>query len=80
MRLRLRVGDILKERGMTPGQLALLAGIQANTARALVRGVNERLDVPVLNKVAAALGVRPTELFEDAENAPGQRIAARKAA
>lgn len=80
MRLRLRVGDVMRERGLTVAQLAAMAGVAPNTARALSRGVNERVDFVVLGKVARALGVRPLELLEEVEGDLGKRKATREAA
>lgn len=80
MYLRLRVGSIMRERGLTVAQLAELADIAPNTARALSRGINERVDFVVLGKVARALGVRPLELLEEVEGEPGKRKPTRKAA
>lgn len=67
MRLRLRVGAVMRERGVSVAELAKSADIATNTARALYRGVNERVDLVVLGRVAAALGARPIELFEEVE-------------
>ncbi len=67
IRLRLRVGDVLRRRGMTARELADQAGIAVATARALALGENERIDMPVIERVAAALKVRPMELFEEVE-------------
>jgi len=80
MYLRLRVGAVMRERGVTVAELAEKADIAVNTARALARGVNERADFAVLNKVAKALGVRPLELLEEVETEPGNRKPTRKAA
>lgn len=76
MRLKLRVGALMKERGMSVAELAEKAGIATNTARALQRGVNTRLDVEVLSRVAAALGVRPLEIFEETDEPLGPRVPA----
>lgn len=80
MYLKLRVGAVMRERKMTVQELAKAADIAQNTARALSRGVNERVDFAVLNKVAKALGVRPLELLEEVETEPGKRVPTRKAA
>jgi transcriptional regulator with XRE-family HTH domain len=74
MQLKLRVGALMKERQLTVNQLAELANIAPNTARALYRGVNERVDLAVLERVAKALGVRPLELFEEVEGERGNRV------
>jgi DNA-binding Xre family transcriptional regulator len=68
MRLKLRVGALMKERSMSVRDLSDKTGLATNTARALFRGVNTRVDLDVLEKVAKALGVRPIELFEEVEN------------
>lgn len=74
MYIRLRVGTLMRERGMTVPQLAEQAGIAINTARSLYRGVNERVDFVVLERVAKALGVRPLELFEEVEGERGHGL------
>jgi DNA-binding Xre family transcriptional regulator len=74
MRLKLRVGVLMRERGMTVADLARDAGIATNTARALARGMNTRLDLDVLTKVAAALKVRPMEIFEETDEPMGPRV------
>lgn len=71
MRLKLRVGTLMKERGLTVAELAKKAEVAPNTARALQRGVNTRLDLDVLTRIAAALGVRPMEIFEETDEPLG---------
>jgi DNA-binding Xre family transcriptional regulator len=72
MRLKLKVGALMKERGMTVADLAKKADVATNTARALQRGVNTRLDLDVLTRIAAALEVRPMEIFEETDEPLGQ--------
>ena len=69
-KVRLRVGELMKERGMTIQELADQAGIAYNTARGMYHGITTRIDLPVLERVAQALGVAPLELLEQ-EEAPG---------
>lgn len=70
--LRWRVRELMEARDLNVSELARLADITPNTARALVRGVTERVDFDTLVKVANALGVRPKELLEEVEeNEPG---------
>lgn len=76
MRLKLRVGTLMRERDMSVADLAERAGVATNTARALSRGVNTRLDLDVLTKIARALNVRPMELFEETDEPLGQRVPA----
>lgn len=52
---------------MSARDLADQAGIAVATARALALGENTRIDMPIIDQVAAALKVRPTELFEEVE-------------
>ena len=74
MQLKLRIGVLMKERNMKVADLARDADIAINTARALSRGVNERVDLAVLERVAKVLGVRPLELFEEVEGDRGNRV------
>lgn len=71
MIIKLRVGALMKEQKMTVDQLSKAAHITPNTARALSRGVNERVDFAVIERVAKALGVRPLELFEEVDEERG---------
>lgn len=71
MRMRWRVRELMEARNLNVSELARLADITPNTARALVRGVTERVDFDTLIKVANALGVRPKELLEEVETEPG---------
>lgn len=80
MRLRLKIGALARERNMSEHDLWKSTGLARNTVRALMRGVNTRVDLVVLEKIAAALGVRPIELFEEVEGQPGQKRPTRKAA
>jgi DNA-binding Xre family transcriptional regulator len=72
MELKLKIGQLLRERNMTVTELAARAGIARATARSLAGGFQDRVDLPVLQKVADALGVRPLELFEEVEDTPGK--------
>jgi transcriptional regulator with XRE-family HTH domain len=52
---------------MRPIDLARIAGIAPNTARALARRGALRVDLSVLARIAAALNMRPVELLEEYE-------------
>lgn len=71
MRMRWRVRELMDARGLSVTELAEKADITPNTARALWRGVTERVDFTTLIKVARALGVRPMELLEEEETESG---------
>jgi DNA-binding Xre family transcriptional regulator len=64
MKLKLRVGQLMRERNMSERELSERTGLARNTVRAIMRGVNTRVDLEVLNKISEALGVHPAELFE----------------
>lgn len=68
MGLRLRVGTVMKQKGITVSGLKAFskkAGIAMGTARNLYFEATIRADMPVIEKVAKALGVSPLELFEE---------------
>jgi putative transcriptional regulator len=62
--VRLRVSELLKERGMTAADLAKKAGLNHNTALALVRDAYDRIGKDTIAKVCDALEVTPGELFD----------------
>jgi transcriptional regulator with XRE-family HTH domain len=64
MRIRLRVGKLMKEKGVSIKELAEQANIAPNTARGLYYGITTRIDLPILDRVAKVLGVSQLELFE----------------
>lgn len=80
MRLRLRIGALMKERGMTEKDMHDATKLARNTVRALMRGQVARVDLATMERVAGALGVRPLELFEEVDGQPGQRKPRQKAA
>ncbi len=79
MYLKLRVGALMTERNITEGQMAERAGLARNTVRALMRGTVARVDLNTLEKIAAVLGVRPLELFEEVKERPGRQVTAQLA-
>jgi DNA-binding Xre family transcriptional regulator len=64
MKLRLRVGKLMKEKGVSIKELAERADIAQNTARGLYYGITTRIDLPILDRVAKALEVSQLDLFE----------------
>ncbi len=56
----MRIKDILKERGMTIGELAKRAGMHQPE---ISRAMNGNPTVATLTKIAAALGISVGELF-----------------
>ena len=61
--VRLRVPDILKERGMTASDLARATGLTYNTASALARGFYDRIGLDTISMLCAGLNVQPGDLF-----------------
>lgn len=68
MRIRSRLAALMREKNIKEGELAKLAKVQRNTVRALARDANTRIDLIVVEKIAAALSVRPMELLEETED------------
>jgi putative transcriptional regulator len=71
MYLRLRIGKLMKDQNVGEAELAERAKVARNTVRSLARNANTRVDFAVLERIAAALGVRPLELLEETETARG---------
>lgn len=72
MYLKLRVGELMREKGIKEGEMSDRAGLARNTVRALMRGSVARVDLGTLEKIAAVLEVRPLQLFEEVEERPGR--------
>lgn len=62
--VRLRVPEILDERGITTAQFAQGAGITYNQALAIRRGVYTRIDLITLDRICEFLKMEPGDLFE----------------
>ncbi len=63
MAIALRVGELAKAQGLTIKALAARAGVSYNTAHALYTGRATRIDLDTLDRMCAALGVRPGDLL-----------------
>lgn len=61
--VRLRIGELLRERNMSSLELSEKAKIAPLTARNLAKGRTERVDLDVMGKVCEALNVAPGDLF-----------------
>jgi putative transcriptional regulator len=72
--LKLRVGALMKERGITEGEMWKRTGVARNSIRAMMRGSNTRVDLPALEKIARELGVSPMDLFEATDEVRGPRV------
>lgn len=76
MYIRLRLGALMKEKGISEKQLHERTNIARNTIRSLSRNANTRVDFDILERLARELGVRPLELLEETETARGNKIPA----
>jgi DNA-binding Xre family transcriptional regulator len=61
--VRLRVGELLRERNMSSADLSEKAKIAPLTARNLAKGRTERVDLVVMGKICEVLDVAPGDLF-----------------
>lgn len=58
-----RVKEVMDRQGITVRELADRAHITYNTANALYRGYQTRVDLPILDRVCEVLDVQPGDLF-----------------
>jgi DNA-binding Xre family transcriptional regulator len=65
MRLRLRVKEVAKERGMSMTKLHINSEVAYSTVRRLFRDPFAEVTTTTINRLADALGVPPTELLDD---------------
>ena len=63
MPVRVRVGELARQQGLTIKALAERAGVAYNTAHALYTGRATRIDLDTLDRMCAALQVEPGDLF-----------------
>lgn len=63
MPVRLRIGEVARQQGLTIKALAERAGVAYNTAHALFTGRATRIDLDTLDRICAALQVEPGDLF-----------------
>lgn len=65
MKLRLRVREIAQQKGMSMGKLERLADLSHPTIRDIFRNPYKEVTTTTLAKLATALGVPVSELFEE---------------
>lgn len=63
MAVRLRVGEVARQQGLTIKALAAHAGVAYNTAHSIATGRATRIDLDTLDRICGALHVEPGELF-----------------
>jgi DNA-binding Xre family transcriptional regulator len=62
--VRLKVPEILKDRGMSVTEFAAATGLAYNTASALARGFYDRIGLETIAMICKGLGVTPADLFD----------------
>lgn len=65
MRLRLRVKEVAKARGMSMTRLHIASEVAYSTIRRLFRDPYAEVTTTTINRLANALGVPPSSLLED---------------
>ena len=63
MAIRLRIGELTKQQGLTIKALAERAGVAYATAHALATGRATRIDLDTLDRMCGALQVGPGDVF-----------------
>ena len=71
MKLRLRVREIAEQKGISMGKLERLADLSHPTIRDIFRNPFKEVTTTTLAKLATALGVSVSDLFEEV---PDDRI------
>lgn len=64
--LRIRVRELRQARDWSQEELANRSGVRQATISNLETAKSQRLEVPIIERLAKALGVEPHELFETA--------------
>lgn len=62
--LRIRLKDLREAAGLSQQQLGDLAGVRQATISEVERGLKQRIDLGILERLATALGVEPGALIE----------------
>jgi len=68
MRLRVKVKEVAKARGISMTKLHITSEVAYSTIRRLFRDPYVEVTTTTINRLANALGVPPTSLLEDASD------------
>lgn len=63
MPIKLRIGELAREQGLTIKALAERAGVAYNTAHTLYTSRATRIDLDTLDRICNALQVKPGDIF-----------------
>ncbi len=66
--IRLKVREIAEAKGLNMAQLARKADIDIRTVRRIYRDPTSEISTTVLDKLATALDVRPSDLIDQTPN------------
>nr|WP_277989007.1 helix-turn-helix transcriptional regulator [Ktedonosporobacter rubrisoli] len=69
MRIRLRVKELAEAKEMSMTRLHIRSEVAYNTIRRIFRNPYAEVTTTTLERLASALGVAPSELIEDVEDA-----------
>lgn len=64
MHIRLRVAEIIEERGITMAKLSRMSDLALNTIIAAVKKPERAVSIETLEKISRALNVPVTDLYE----------------
>jgi putative transcriptional regulator len=62
--IRVRLKELREKRGLSQQALGELAGVRQATVSELERGLKKQIDLRILGRLCAALGVSPGDLLE----------------
>lgn len=65
--IRLKVKEIAESQGLNISQLARKADLDRRTIARIYKDPTQEISTHVLDKLATALNVKPTELIDDSE-------------
>ncbi|KIL40452.1 transcriptional regulator [Gordoniibacillus kamchatkensis] len=64
MKIKVRLQEILDERGISQRQLALMVNMRPGTINALCRGTTDRIYISTLEDICRALNIHIHELID----------------
>ncbi|GGA06549.1 hypothetical protein GCM10008018_60520 [Paenibacillus marchantiophytorum] len=64
MSVRCRLGDIMKQRGLSNKEVVELTQISRNTITSLAANATKRIDYDTMNGLCNGLKITPSDLFE----------------
>jgi putative transcriptional regulator len=64
MAIRCRLGEIMKERGLSNKEVVELTGVSRNTITSLASSATKRIDYDTLDAICNGLKITPAEFFD----------------